>query len=234
MTLINFEDGIYQAWLDLLGWLHFSGDEIIDERGSVVNEKINVHSVLHNPLKKYYDLKNLNDNLTYEQYLQKYETEHSVWYGDKLINYCKQFIDPKDKGFIYDYGNRLNGYFEHKGSITFPIHQQFESIEDRLINNKNSRRALAITWDPTVDIDRDEVPCLQFIQMLIRDDKLQTTALWRSHDIFGAWFPNLIALSYMAENVANHLGYKVGDIHVHSVSAHYYKTNEQEIEKIIM
>ena len=62
----------------------------------------------------------------------------------------------------------------------------------------------------------------------IRNNKLYTTALWRSHDIYGAWFPNAVGLTYLAQYVAGEVGLDLGSITIHSISAHIYEVNFDE------
>jgi thymidylate synthase len=47
--------------------------------------------------------------------------------------------------------------------------------------------------------------------------------VWRSHDIYGAWFPNVVGLTYLTQYVAKQLdNINIGSIVVHSISAHVY------------
>ena len=148
-----------------------NGVEIRDERGSITKEILNTMVNIKNPL----------DTESPEGYF---------WTGEKLDKYSEQFLSNDKQGFIYTYGNRLRKHFDG-------IDQIQEAI-DRLNNFKESRRAISVTWDPTVDTKNDEVPCMMLVDFKIRDGKLNTTGLWRSHDIYGAWFPNAVGLSNLA------------------------------------
>ena len=71
------------------------------------------------------------------------------------------------------------------------------------------------------------------IDFKIRDNVLYTTALWRSHDIYGAWFANAVGLTYCAKYVSEEIGdVKLGPITIHSISAHIYENNFDEAEKL--
>ena len=142
------------------------------------------------------------------------------WTGEKLDKYSEQFLSSDKQGFIYTYGNRLRAHFDG-------IDQIKEAIE-RLNNFKESRRAISVTWDPTVDTQNDEVPCMMLVDFKIRDGKLHTTGLWRSHDIYGAWFPNAVGLSNLAKYVAGEVGSEIGTLTIHSISAHIYEVNFKE------
>ena len=147
------------------------------------------------------------------------------WEGDKLQTYADQFISPENPGFVYTYGNRLRAHFDNVDQIQ-------ESIT-RLKNCRESRRAISITWDQVIDSTSEEVPCMILIDFKIRDDVLYTTALWRSHDIYGAWFANAVGLTYCAKYVSEEIGdVKLGPITIHSISAHIYENNFDEAEKL--
>ena len=53
--------------------------------------------------------------------------------------------------------------------------------------------------------------------------KLYTTGLWRSHDIYQAWFPNAVGLTHLSKYAADQLDVQIGTITIHSISAHIYE-----------
>lgn len=155
-----------------------------------------------------------------------------------LERYENEMVKPTLDGFVYTYGNRLRYHFS--GAIA-PIGGRVQKVDQlaetivRLNNNIRSRRATMITWDPARDSMSDEVPCMIMVDFKIRDDKLHTTGIWRSHDIFGAYVANFIALRKLAMYVVNELkvnfgrvDLKVGPITTQSVSAHIYEHNWDE------
>lgn len=196
---------IKNGWETLVKRIIKNGVEIRDERGSITKELLNTMVNVKNPL----------DTESPKGYF---------WTGEKLDKYSEQFLSSDKQGFIYTYGNRLRAHFDG-------IDQIQEAI-DRLNNFKESRRAISVTWDPTIDTKNDEVPCMMLVDFKIRDGKLNTTGLWRSHDIYGAWFPNAVGLSNLANYVAGKVGSEVGTLTIHSISAHIYEVNFKEAEKV--
>jgi thymidylate synthase len=192
---------IKTGWESLVKRIMKNGVEIKDERGSITKEILNTMVNITNP----------QDTEAPEGYF---------WTGEKLDKYSEQFLSNDKQGFIYTYGNRLRTHFDG-------IDQIQEAIE-RLNNFKESRRAISVTWDPTVDTQNDEVPCMMLVDFKIRDGKLHTTGLWRSHDIYGAWFPNAVGLSNLAKYVAGEVGSEIGTLTIHSISAHIYEVNFKE------
>lgn len=116
------------------------------------------------------------------------------------------------------------------------INQIVGSIVERLALNPTSRRAIAVTWVVEKDVESKEPPCLQFIQCLIRDHKLNLHAVFRSHDMAGGWGPNLFALEALQGEILGEINYsdpedpwdlQQGYIETYSVSAHMYTSHHQ-------
>ena len=196
---------IKTGWETLVKKVIKKGVEIKDERGSLTKELLNTVVMVKNPL----DIE---------------APEGYFWSGEKLEKYAEQFLSNDRQGFVYTYGNRLRKHFDDVDQIQ-------EAIE-RLKNFKESRRAISVTWDPTVDTKNNEVPCMILVDFKIRDGKLNTTGLWRSHDIYGAWFPNAVGLSHLAQYAAKEVGVEVGTLTIHSISAHIYEVNFEEAERV--
>lgn len=222
MAFLIEEDEIADGWLVVLRKIMQEGKEIKDERGSLTKELLNIMVTIHKPLGK-----NISD-----YYLNKMASVQNIkvpegyfWSGEKLELYSKQFLSKDLQGFVYTYGNRLRMHFQGVDQIS-------EAIE-RLKNCEESRRAISVTWDPVLDTKNDEVPCMMLVDLKIREGRLNTTGLWRSHDIYGAWFPNAVGLTNLALYVAEELGVKVGTLTIHSISAHIYEVNFGDAREIL-
>ncbi len=226
MAYLIHANEIADGWKSLIKKIMEEGAEIKDERGSLTRELLNVMVTIEKPLGKTsssnFYLKNLEDKLAGIKNIKV--PEGYFWSGEKLEKYSQQFTSSDQQGFIYTYGNRLRAHF--KG-----IDQIQEAI-NRLKNCRESRRAISITWDPLLDTENEEVPCMILVDFKIRANKLFTTALWRSHDIYGAWFPNVVGLTYLAQYVAREVGTSLGSITIHSISAHIYEVNFDESNKL--
>jgi thymidylate synthase len=205
MAILIKTTTIKNGWEALVKRVMEKGAEIKDERGSLTLEIRNTVVNIKRPL---------------ELEIPK----GYFWSGEKLEIYAEQFLSDDKQGFVYTYGNRLRGHFEG-------IDQIGEAIQ-RLKNCRESRRAISVTWDPTTDTKNEEVPCMILVDFKIRDGKLHTTGLWRSHDIYGAWFPNAVGLTHLAKYVAEEVGVEVGSLTIHSISAHIYQVNFEEALRV--
>ncbi|HHT19626.1 MAG: thymidylate synthase [Euryarchaeota archaeon] len=205
MAILIEAPTIKNGWETLVKKIIKEGSEITDERGSKTIELRNTLVSVENPLK-------LDIPPGY------------FWSGEKLEIYAEQFLSNDKKGFVYTYGNRLRKHFQD-------IDQIAESIR-RLENCHESRRATSVTWDPPTDTKEEEVPCMILVDFKIRNGELHTTGLWRSHDIYGAWFPNAVGLTRLSQYVAQEVGVEVGTLTIHSISAHIYEVNFEEARGI--
>jgi thymidylate synthase len=205
MAILIRAPTIKSGWESLVKRIINNGLEINDERGSLTLEILNTVVSVQKPL-------------------QLDIPDGYFWRGEKLEKYAQQFLSDDPQGFIYTYGNRLRKHFQG-------IDQIREAI-NRLKNCKESRRAISITCDPPTDTKNDEVPCMIIVDFKIRNGKLQTTGLWRSHDTYGAWFPNAVGLSHLASYVAKEVGVDVGTLTIHSISAHIYEVNFDEARRV--
>jgi thymidylate synthase len=205
MAILIKTTTIKNGWETLVKRVMQKGSEIKDERGSLTLELRNTVVTMKRPLEL-----EIPDGY--------------FWSGEKLEIYAEQFLSDDKQGFVYTYGNRLRKHFEG-------IDQIGEAIR-RLKNCKESRRAISVTWDPPTDTKQEEVPCMILVDFKIREGKLHTTGLWRSHDIYGAWFPNAVGLTHLSRYVAGEVGVEVGSLTIHSISAHIYQVNFEEALRV--
>jgi len=149
--------------------------------------------------------------------------------GERAVkSYTEQLVNGCSATFVYDYHERI---FEYPNDVKSKKFDQVEYIVNKLKDEKNSRRAVAITWNPYIDTEVKDVPCLQFVQFLIRDNKLYQTVLFRSNDAFLAFHANAIGLIALGELVAEKLGIELVKYTHHSVSMHVYSERDMDALK---
>jgi thymidylate synthase len=202
-----------QAWQYAKMLIESHGDQVKTEDGKLTREVCNLHLCILEPL-------------------TGWPIEGSGWNMEGLEKYAEQLLSGDNpSGFAYTYGERLTRYpdsiddlflmrdiYDPKKHI-----DQMAEIITRLKGNHASRRAVASTWIPYFDPYNSEVPCLQLLDFLIRDGKLNLTAFFRSHDIERAWVPNVYGLGQLMKHVACEVGVPVGSLTTISASAHIYE-----------
>jgi thymidylate synthase len=134
---------------------------------------------------------------------------------EELKTYYGQIISSKKiDGVEYTYGMRLRDY----GSI-----DQIDETIQKLKKDRDSRRAVAVTWDVKKDSLGNLSPCLMLVQAMIQDDRLFLTGYFRSNDMFEAWPKNAFGLRKLQYLIAREVGINAGSLTIISSSAHIYE-----------
>lgn len=98
---------------------------------------------------------------------------------------------------------------------------QYEIMKEKIRQDPNTRRAVAFTFDIVNDNDKEDIPCLQFIQLMVYGGCLYMTVLFRSNDIKYAFASNIYGLMKLHIKFADDLGLKVGDFNYVCNNAHW-------------
>ena len=200
---------IREVWGRILNVIWYQGEEFKSERGST-KEILNLFARVESPVDK---------------------TIEGFPMGEsELSAYAKQLLTPDKGEFVYTYGERLRAW----GGKTIKPIDQLDAVAELLRKNKSTRRATCTTWIPPVDLKESEVPCLILLDFKVRGSILNTTAVFRSNDMFGAWPANAFGLNKVAEYVAKKAGgIKAGPLTTHSISAHIYDHDYKNTQKVL-
>jgi thymidylate synthase len=157
------------------------------------------------------------------------------------------WINPEEDKWTYTYNERLFGYSPcedlSKSSSPRPFKpvNQVQCMIDQLSQATYSRRAQAITWQPTCDPKTYDPPCLQRVWCRLLEDEQEDLVLnmnthWRSRDLYKAWFMNVYALTDLQKIIAAKIAdklqrtVKVGRYVDIADSLHLYGSYFSEIE----
>lgn len=132
-----------------------------------------------------------------------------------VMEICSGIFD-----FIVGKGENLWEYTYHQR-----IEEQLKFVVNELKRNPDSRRAVIDARNNEVDQKNDHPACLQHIQFMIRDGKLDMYVTMRSNDAFEAAFMNAFAFIALQKNVALELGVGVGKYEHRANSYHVYEKN---------
>lgn len=150
------------------------------------------------------------------------------WVGvssEQLDAYAASLIDNVEPlPGSYSYGQRLR---------TNGGRDQLAAAIENLRRFGDSRRAVAVLWDPVHDADSPQPPCITTIQFRVRDGQLHLTAHLRSSDLFRAWPLNALGLCRLQSHVAKELGAAPGTLTTISVSAHIYEDSWAEAAQLV-
>jgi thymidylate synthase len=162
-------------------------------------------------------------------------------------NWIKNIDDPKDTKWEYTYHGRLAHYGQYKASNELRGNNinQIESVISKLVANPFTRQAQMITWDPSLDSDCYDPPCLQSIWYRLTETNgeyyLNCNIRFRSNDCFGASFFNIFGFTIfnreiVADEIQKRTGKKVnlGRLNWQADSFHVYGKDVQSLENLII
>jgi thymidylate synthase len=155
-------------------------------------------------------------------------TEYS-WNQERLDDYAQQLLSSENPGFEYTYGNRLRAW----SSGSSPL-DQIDLVIRYLKASPSTRRATAVTWIPSLDSAKEEVPCMIVDDFKMRDGRLNLSVYFRSHDFAGAYPANLYGLAKLLEYVSSEVGASPGSISTLSASAHIYEHDWDWVREMLL
>lgn len=148
-----------------------------------------------------------------------------------LDSYAHNLLFGSDAVFEYDYHGRLFdwgcGLCEGEGEVHC---DQVRYIIEKLRESPESRRAVGVTWCPPVDGRLGDCPCLQLVQCVVREGRLDMKVVFRSNDMLSAAGANMFALVRLQEVVAREVGVAVGAYtHISLVPHIYFRRDAADI-----
>jgi thymidylate synthase len=157
---------------------------------------------------------------------------HSRFQQRFVEQYAHDLLHGSKASFEYDYHGRLYDWGERLASSGQDVHiDQIAYIARKLQQSANSRRAIAITWNPVIDENLDDCPCLQLVQCVLRNGKLGMRVIFRSNDMLTAAGANMYALVALQRSIADQLGVPCGTYtHISLVPHIYYLRDMHDIE----
>jgi thymidylate synthase len=130
----------------------------------------------------------------------------------------------------YTYHQRLFAHPAEDGSVV----DQIDLAVDRVAKTPHSRRAVASTPVPNVDVFlKEDIPCLRELQLRCPEDGqgrrvLNMNTVWRSRDLYKAWADNVIGMTFLMSKLARDIERRsgqrtrVGSYADYSFSLHIY------------
>ena len=227
--MVMCEMNIFESkWRELLEVLLLNHKKHVKDE-TPIREIIGVHERINNPYKD--SMLHINHKQFAEAVKRgAFDIKNYPIKSEALYDYVTS-LDQLDKivldenSFIYTYSERLQNYQGRN---------QLIDIVERLKQDMGSNRAVAVTFNPFIDNERADIPCLQLIQALVRNDKLILSVYFRSNDLYGAFPSNMMFLTYLGMKIANELGVQFDYIDYHCSSLHVYETDYQQALKVIM
>lgn len=151
---------------------------------------------------------------------------------DWLTNYLPQAKRFSDDGETWrgGYGPRLRAWPVVGGTI-----DQLQHVVDLLERDPDSRRAIMTIYNPAIDTeDGLDIPCNQYVQFMVRDDRLHMSVSIRSNDLMWGWSGiNTFEWSVVHQAVAEILGVDMGPVTFSIASLHLYERHWEKAQRIV-
>lgn len=143
---------------------------------------------------------------------------------ESIISYLPQILeDSQNKSVKYTYGSRMRSYFGQ---------DQVQLVIQKLLLERDAKSAVINLWDAEDHI-RGSSPCLNHLWFRLIGDQLILSALFRSHDIFGAWVSNAFGLRSLQQLVAKEVGASPAELIITSQSCHVYENSIEAANVIV-
>ena len=98
---------------------------------------------------------------------------HSRFQQRFVEQYATDLLHGSHASFEYDYHGRLFDWGERLSVDGYlSMSTRSNTLQKNSKQSPVSRRAIAITWNPVIDEQLDDCPCLQLVQCTLRDGKL--------------------------------------------------------------
>jgi len=148
-----------------------------------------------------------------------------------IQDYLPKFMTGERGTADYTYGERLWNFPKIENQ-DYRYKQVDDVIVDFLKRYPTDRAACAAIFG-IQDHTAKSSPCMCFVQATNVEDKLDLTAYFRSHDIFGGWLLNAFGLRTLQKYIADKLGWPIGNLTIYSNCAHIYDNNWPIAQEII-
>lgn len=143
---------------------------------------------------------------------------------DGLEHYYQSFAsaEPPDDGVDYRYGHRMQNW---RG------HNQLQEMVERLRKSPDTKRATITLLDATDLETLEDAPCYISASFGINDGRLNSSHVFRSHDMYEGWPTNVFSILRLHREVAAALNVGLGNITISSINAQVYERHWAEAEQ---
>lgn len=195
-------NNIGECWINSIKYIVNNGNEHFDEDVKI-KEVLGLSVEIKNPNLKDKIIENFGDTSVIYRTLDKFS----------------KGISMPDRPFTY------GECIYNKNGI-----DQFEWLVNRIKSKKETKSATISLLTP--GDENPNLPCLNTIDIKIRDNKLVLQFFFRSQNIFGRQYANLLALVKLQNDLAKRCDVEIGHIRGYIASAHIYEYDFEQAFQI--
>ena len=238
-------NSIEKVWKVFLTKAFDDGVWVVKDDGDKILELLDNHYFIPNVLDDVYCMTNISSD-TFVDMIGKgvFNIDGYPIKDESLQGYVTQLTDDKqiylddDRGsFVYTYPERLFNIKQVTHDDEIVRVNQADVMINRLKEYHGSNRAVGTLYCSALDKDIKDIPCLNWCQCLIRDDKLSLHVMFRSNDLFSAFPANMMFLMYFGLRVTEALKddyplLEFKGVYYNSTSLHIYEGDYEQAQKV--
>ncbi len=232
---------IEKAWKKFLYEILENGECHEKDDGDILQEHLINHCIIDNPLKQIG-----NTHITSEMFIDlikkgAFDIKDYPIKGPALAEYVESLIDEeiiRGGGFVYTYPERIFNIKLSNRDNEVRRYNQFRIMYNRLKNYDGSNRAVMTLYSAGLDETEQHIPCLQFLQATIRNNKLMLHVFFRSNDLYSAFPSNMLFISFIGIKLTEKLKEEYPSlefigINYNSSSLHIYEGDLEAARQVI-
>jgi len=140
----------------------------------------------------------------------------------------KKMIDNMQKVFFSNEENDLgHSYFDNMCS---PYRNDYTTDIVRVLKEKRNSKRATLTLNSS---GSGKVPCINVINFLIRDEKLNIYYFSRGQDAYKKFYADALVIATMQSNIAEKLSVNIGEITGYITSSHIYDADMIDINRFL-
>jgi thymidylate synthase len=140
----------------------------------------------------------------------------------------KKMIENMQKVFFLNEENDLgHSYFDNMCS---PYRNDYMTDIIRVLEEKRNSKRATLTLNSS---GSGKVPCINVINFLIRDEKLNIYYFSRGQDAYKKFFADALVIATMQSNIAKKLSVNIGNITGYITSSHIYYSDMENINRFL-
>ena len=249
----NFEyESLEQAYPNIINALLTEG-KVVSPRGMVTKEISPACITITNPRKRVIPsaVRKLNYGFMCAELIWMLEGSDDVNFIGHYNSIWKSFTDDGQtlngaygkRIFNWDSGMRTitrekvidsSGNKELVSTNEHVIINQFQKAYEQLKNDKFSRQATIVLFDPYKDYkETKDKPCTNLMRFMIRENKLNMTVFMRSNDIWRGTPYDIFNFTMLQEIMACMLGIDIGKYTHVADSLHIYESDFELGQKVV-
>lgn len=140
----------------------------------------------------------------------------------------KKMIENMQKVFFSNEENDLgHSYFDNMCS---PYRNDYLTDIVKVLKDKRNSKRATLTLNSS---GSGKVPCINVINFLIRDEKLNVYYFSRGQDAYKKFYADALVIATMQSNIAEKLSVQVGEITGYITSSHIYNSDMTSINNFL-